>query len=91
MISLTALAEEALKQAKLLDAYVSAQGRPLTSFDEDTLKNLPPHMAEARDALINSTHTLKRLSLGPVEVLTEILWAVCFSEFIHIEYFGSLN
>ena len=76
MISLTALAEEALQQAKLLDAYVSAQGRPLTSFDEDTLTDLPPHMLEARDALVNSTHTLKKLALGPVAALAEIMWAV---------------
>ena len=76
MASLTALAEEALKQAKLLDAYAAAQGRPPTSFDLDTLTHLPPHLAESREALVNSTHTLKRLALGPVGVLTEIMWAV---------------
>lgn len=75
MASLTALAEEALKQAKLLDAYVAAQGRPLTSFAEDTLTSLPPDLAETREALVNSTQTLKRLALGPVGVLTEIMWA----------------
>ena len=77
MATLTALAEEALQQARLLDAYVLAQGRPLTSFDEDTLTKLPPDLVEAREALVNSTHTLKRLAIGPVGVLTEIMWAVC--------------
>ena len=76
MASLTALAEDALKQAKLLDAYVAAQGRPKTSFDGNTLTELPPDLMEAREALVNSTQTLKRLALGPVGVLTEIMWAV---------------
>lgn len=79
MASLTTLAEETLKQAKLLDAYALAQGCPLTSFDEDTLPNLPPDLVQARENLVNSTHTLKKLALGPVEVLTEIMWAVCYS------------
>ena len=79
--SLAAHGEEALQQATLLDALVLAQGRPLTDFDEDTLSILPPNMVEARDALIKSTHTLKRLALGAVGVLTEIMWAVCFPNF----------
>lgn len=79
MASLTTLAEETLKQAKLLDAYALAQDRPLTSFDKDTLPNLPPDLVQAREALVNSTHTLKKLALGPVEVLMEIMWAVCYS------------
>ncbi len=83
MATLTALAEEALQQARLLDAYVLAQGRPLTSFDEDTLTNLPPDLVEAREALVNSTHTLKRLAVGPVGVLTEIMWAVCLPPLNH--------
>ncbi|CAF9943820.1 MAG: hypothetical protein ALECFALPRED_001439 [Alectoria fallacina] len=86
MASLTALAEDALKQAKLLDAYVAAQGRPNTSFNGDTLTNLPPDLVEAREALVNSTQTLKRLALGPVGVLTEIMWA--FSDEISL---GAIN
>ena len=79
MASLTALAEEALKQAKLLDAYVLAQDRPLTSFDASTLTDLPPNMSEARKTLVNSAHTLKRLAMEPAGVLSEIVWAVCFA------------
>ena len=74
---LTVLAEEALAEAKKLDAYLDSQNRPSTSFDEDTLTALPPDLVTARNALINKTHTLKRLALGPVGVLTEIMWAVC--------------
>lgn len=85
MISSTALAEEALQQAKLLDAYISAQGRPLTSFDEDTLTEMRAEMREARDALVDSSHVLKRLALGPAGVLTEIKWAVRFPPFLSIE------
>lgn len=89
MASLTALAEEALKQAKLLDAYAAAQGRPLASFDVDTLKNLPPDLVESREALVNFTQTLKRLALGPVGVLTEIMWAVrrpALKHFLNVVY-----
>ena len=77
MPSLTALAEEALVQAKLLDGYLAAEGRPITSFKDDTLFDLPPNLADARDNLVNATQTLNRLALGPVGVLLDIMWSVC--------------
>lgn len=83
MASLTALAEEALQQAKVLDAYVLEQGRTPVSFDEDSLTALPPELAEARERLVNSSQALKGLALGSVGILTEIMWSVrpcAFSE-----------
>ncbi|KAL8785484.1 MAG: hypothetical protein Q9195_008627 [Heterodermia aff. obscurata] len=72
MASLTSLAEEALAQAKKLDAYCLSEGRSLTSFDSDTLNDLPPDLSAARDALIDSSHTLKQLALRPLGLLAEI-------------------
>ena len=76
MATLTALAEEALVQAKKLDAYCVSVGRPLTSFDKDTLDKLPPDVATARDTLLNSSHTLKRLAQGPLGIFNEYMWVV---------------
>ena len=73
---LSLLAEEALAEARKLDAYLDSQNRPSTSFDEDTLTDLPLGLVTARNTLIDRTHTLKQLALGPVGVLTEIMWAV---------------
>ena len=73
MASLTSLAEEALAQAKKIDAYCLSEGRPLTSFDSDTLNDLPPEISAARDGLVNSSHTMKRLALRPLGVITEIM------------------
>lgn len=76
MPSLTSLAEEALAQAKKLDEYLVSQGRQHTSFGNDTLFGLPAEFTEAREALVNSAHTLKQLALRPEGVFDEILWAV---------------
>lgn len=73
---LSRLAEEALAEARKLDAYLDSRNRPSTSFDEDTLTDLPLELVIARNILIDRTHTLKQLALGPVGVLTEIMWAV---------------
>ncbi|MCJ1456321.1 hypothetical protein MMC28_006682 [Mycoblastus sanguinarius] len=74
MPSLTSLAEEALVQAKKLDEHLLSQGRQHTSFEHDTLIELPPDLVEAQEALVNSAHTLKRLALRPEGVLAEIMW-----------------
>ena len=76
MLSLTKLAEDILANAKRLDEYTSSQSLPPTSFDNDTLKDLPLDLEAARNSLIDSTQLLKRLALGPVGHLIEISFGV---------------
>ena len=73
MPSLTSLAEEVLINAKRLDEHLAAQKQPSPSFDHDAWVNLSPQLESARDALIDSTHTLKQLAQGPVRATTDIL------------------
>jgi hypothetical protein len=80
MPSLTELAEEILASAKCLDTYLDSKGLPSTSFQRDTLTDLPPDLERARNALVDSTQTLKRLALGPIGVYTEILYSVVHTE-----------
>ena len=79
MSSLTELAGEISAQATKLDESLLSQGRQHTSFDHDTLFDLPPEINIARENLINSTQTLKRLALRPEGVIEEILWGVGFN------------
>lgn len=76
MPSLTEIAESILADAKRLDAYLSSEGLPSASFEQDTLNDLPSDLAKCRDALLDSTHALKQLTLGPVGVCMEVLFSV---------------
>ena len=76
MPSLVKIAEEILANAKLIDAYTCSKGLPFTSFEVDTLGNLPQEVEKARDAIVNSTQDLKRLALRPKNTLVEILFGV---------------
>lgn len=76
MSTLTAQAEEILAQAKQLDAYIVSNGLPPTSFDQDSLVNLPLEYEATRRAMIDSTHTLKRLAQGTIGATTEMLYSV---------------
>lgn len=80
MPSLTELAEEILINAKCLDAYLDSKGLSSTSFEEDTLGDLPLDLEKTRNALVDSTQALKRLALGPAGVYTEILFSVLHTE-----------
>lgn len=88
MSTLTEIAEGILANAKRLDAFTSSQGLPSPSFECDTLQNLPPDLEQTRNDLVNSTQKLKRLALGPVGVVYEILFSV--SKFRGICEFASL-
>ena len=83
MPSLTSLAEEALAQAKKLDDYLLSQGRSHTSFEDDTLFDLPSELVKAQELLINSTYTLQRLTLRPQGIFKEIMWAVCVLHYFY--------
>ena len=76
MPSLTSLAEEILINAKRLDEHLAAQKQPSPSFDHDAWINLSPQLESARNALIDSTHTLKQLTQGPVRATADILFNV---------------
>ena len=78
MPSLTSHAEEILANAKQLDQHLAAQKQPSPSFDHDTLIDLTPQLESARDTLINSAHTLKLLTQGPVQATIDVLFSVSF-------------
>lgn len=78
MPSLTSLAEEILANAKRLDEHLAAQKQPSPSFDHDALIDLSPQLESAKETLINSTHTLKLLTQGPVQATIDILFSVSF-------------
>ncbi|KAM3074300.1 hypothetical protein ACMFMF_006316 [Clarireedia jacksonii] len=61
--------------ATALDEHLLSSGRPQTSFDEDTMDNLPPEMEEIRNNLIDTAHTIKYLALGPRGILSDILFS----------------
>ena len=73
MPSLTSLAEEILINAKQLDEHLAAQNQPSPSFEHDALLTLSPQLESMRDTLIDSTHTLKQLTQGPVRATADIL------------------
>ena len=75
MLSLTEIAESILTDAKRLDAYLSSKGLPSSSFERDTFNDLPGDLAKFRDALLDSTQTLKQLTLGPVGMYIEVLFS----------------
>ncbi|KAI4186600.1 MAG: hypothetical protein LQ346_005645, partial [Caloplaca aetnensis] len=75
MTTFTSLAEDILKSAKLLDAHLASQGRPPSSFDEDTLGDLPPDMEATRNHLIDTTQNLKQLAQGPHDATMETLFS----------------
>ncbi|KAL8734016.1 MAG: hypothetical protein Q9166_001777 [cf. Caloplaca sp. 2 TL-2023] len=71
MVSFTSLAEEILVSARRLDEHLASK-KLLSSFDEDTLVDLPSDVEESRDDLINKTQTLKQLAQGGVGRVMEI-------------------
>ncbi|KAL8894384.1 MAG: hypothetical protein Q9207_008508, partial [Kuettlingeria erythrocarpa] len=76
MSTFTSLAEDILTSAKRLDAHLASQGRPPSSFDEDTLGgDLPPDMEATRNHLIDTTQTLKQLAQGPHDSTMETLFS----------------
>ena len=76
MPSLTSLAEKALESAKKLDAHLEQRGLPYTSFEDDTLRDMPQELRAERDVLVDSSHTLKRLALGTDGLYWELLFNV---------------
>ena len=87
MSSLTEIAEGILADAKRIDAALSSQNLPPTSFDHDTLSSLPHDIDPIRKSLVDSTQALKRLTLGPVAHQLEI----CFGVSNHLQFSSRLQ
>ncbi|KAL8849901.1 MAG: hypothetical protein Q9221_005167 [Calogaya cf. arnoldii] len=64
MVSFTSLAEEILVSARRLDEHLASNNLPASTFDQDTLVDLPNDVEAALANLINTTQTLKQLALG---------------------------
>lgn len=77
MSSLTDIAEGILAHAKRLDGFVAEIGLPPTHFFYDTLTHLPSNVEEERKSLVDAAQDLKRLALGPVATMLEMLFTVC--------------
>ncbi|KAI4222618.1 MAG: hypothetical protein L6R36_006006 [Xanthoria steineri] len=75
MVSFTSLAEEILVSARRLDEHLASNNLPSSSFDHDTLVDLPHNIEVARDNLINTTQTLKQLAQGGVGRAMEIAFS----------------
>ncbi|CAO1606194.1 MAG: hypothetical protein LQ349_002790 [Xanthoria aureola] len=75
MVSFTSLAEEILVSARRLDEHLASNNLPSSSFDHDTLVDLPNNVEVARDNLINTTQTLKQLAQGGVGRAMEIAFS----------------
>lgn len=68
----TLLAQEILALAIKLDAQLLADGRPETSFENDTLENLSADIEATRNEFVDKLQTTKRLSLGARGTLWEL-------------------
>ncbi len=76
MTSLTEIAEGILADAKRLDEYTASKGLRYSTFEKDTLSNLPNDFEDCRKSLVDSTQKLKQLAHGPVGLLLETLFLV---------------
>ena len=76
MVSFTSLAEEILASAKQLDEHLASKGIDGSSFDNDTLIDLPDDIEDIRNGLIDDTQTLKQLAQGHVAAPMEMVLGV---------------
>lgn len=79
MPSLSEIAEQILLNSRRLDEHVLASGLPKTSFENDTLGDLPADLEECRKQLVDSTWELKALAQGPMGQLMDVLFTVSVS------------
>ncbi|KAF7587809.1 hypothetical protein BBP40_006690 [Aspergillus hancockii] len=88
MSALTELAEEALEYARRLDDYIRAKGLPPVSIENDSLTTaaLPPELQAARDALTDTSHNMKRLAQGPVNLMFDIVFGFTSVISLHAIY-----
>lgn len=64
MPSLVSLAEELLAQAKDIERTLEKNNIPPTSFDKDTLEQLPSDAQKLRWDLLDTSHEIRQLARG---------------------------
>ncbi|KAK2760703.1 hypothetical protein FQN54_001938 [Arachnomyces sp. PD_36] len=64
MPSLVSLAEELLAQAKEIERTLEKNNLPPTSFDKDTLEQLPSEAQKLRWDLLDTSHEIRQLARG---------------------------
>lgn len=64
MPSLVSLAEELLAQAKEIERTLEENNIPPTSFDKDTLEQLPTDAQKLRRDLLDTSHEIRQLARG---------------------------
>ncbi|KAK4611257.1 O-methyltransferase AMT9 [Fulvia fulva] len=84
MTTLTQLAEQALESARKLDAFAE------TSFQCDTLSDLPPELETERKNLVDASQAMKRLSLGAVGSMLETLFTFTDLQALHYIYHNKI-
>lgn len=81
MASFTEIAEGILANARRLDEFTASKGLTPSTFENHTLNDLPEEIEACRKDLVDATHTLKRLALGPVGQFMEMLFFVSGTNF----------
>ena len=76
MSSLTELAEQLLVHVRKLEGYTTAKKIPSASFETDVFQDLPTELQESRNAVVDISQTVKKLTLGPEGIATEIVFSV---------------
>ena len=76
MASLSEIARDILADAKRLDEYTTSKGLGYSTFEKDSLSNLPSDLEDCRKSLVGLTQQLKQLAHGPVGLLLETLFLV---------------
>lgn len=76
MASFTSFAEDILASARQLDEYFISQNLSPPTFDNNCVSDLPKDISIIRNKLINTTHTLKQLAQGPVDIILQQILSV---------------
>lgn len=79
MSSLSELTEQLLVHVRKLDTYTTANKIPSASFETDVFQDLPAELQESRSAAVEISQTIRKLTLGPEGITTDILFSVSLS------------
>lgn len=58
------LSETIQSNTRIIDSYFESEGLPPISFDVEYPSDLPPHVTQARDRVLEATDELSDLMLG---------------------------
>lgn len=91
MSSLSELAEQLLVQVRKLESYTTANKIPSASFQTDVFRDLPAELQESRSAAVDISQTIRKLTLGPEGIATDILFSVSPSSRKHVTIFPQIK